>query len=148
MQEQVTENNEVQTETPVEATTEQTVEQQEGHIKDMAVFNHTVYRELTKAHLSQFTRIMRAGNGVSQKQKIVAEKALLDVVEMALGFGVDGNETALPEKGQAFAHESANLANALVKAMDNRMLLVALQQKDAESEEQVVETTETTNENV
>jgi len=139
MQEQVTENTETQ-----EVTT-QTPEEAQGHAKAMSEFQLTAYRQLTKAYLSSFTRVLRASHGVSEKQKIIAEKALLNAVEMALGFGVDGQEVSLPQKGQAFASESANLANAIVKAQDQRMLLVALQYK---AEEESQENTEAVNDQV
>ena len=126
------ENSAGTTENVEQAPTIKTIEEQEGHLRQMSEFQANVFAQVVEIQLRKFTRILSSSNGVTQLQKKQAETALIEAVKYALDFGVETTGAKIRDKGTVHAGITNELAAALIKAMDNRTLLLAMRMQQEE----------------
>ena len=119
--EQTQENNE-----QMELTPEQ--------MKATARMQQIALSNLVGIHIDSFSAIMVNGNGVSYAEKLQAATALKEAILFALDFGLDVSKKKIRQSGK-LAKEVNNLAAVTVKALDNRMLLLAAAMKEQEDME-------------
>lgn len=104
-------------------------------LRDLSTMNAKVLSQILDAHIMSLTQVMISGNKVSYAKKLQAEKALRQAIRFALDFDLNVTKATIPQQGQAFAQESANIAGVLVKAIENNMVLKAYKLQDSEGQE-------------
>lgn len=125
----------------VEQTTPTTAENMETTIKALKI-QQKALSQLVNIHAQTLISVMISSNGVSELKKRQAAVALLEAIEFALDFGVNVTKPRLREGGEVFANQANNLAGVLVKALDNRMVLLADNMYKQEQEESQKESLE------
>ncbi len=105
--------------------TELTVQERMDTTIKVLRMQHKAMSQMVAINLEQLTRVMMSSHGVSQKQKLQANAALIEAVQFALDFGLGVTKAKIRDGGEAFASQTNNLAAVLVKALDNRMVLLA-----------------------
>lgn len=108
---------------------------QQGAMRQVAEMQAEALTQIVGLHLDRLMGIMVSTNGVDFQRKLQAAKALKEAVAYALDFGLGVTETKIRGKGQPLAKETNELAAVLVKAFDNRMLLLADNLRQAEEQE-------------
>lgn len=126
---------EVQTETTENTVTETQATASAESMRQVAEMQAEALSQLVGIHLDRLMGIMVSTNGVSFQRKLQAVKALKEAVTFALDFGVSVTDAKIRGKGKPLAVEANELAAVLVKAFDNRMLLLADNLRQAEQEE-------------
>lgn len=111
-------------ETQEQTTPEVTLEQSQKAMRDVAEMQAEAYQEIVGLHLDRLMQIMVSTNGVSFQRKVQAAKRLKQAVQGALKYGVK-RDLGLPEKGEALAQETNELAAVLTQAFENKMLILA-----------------------
>lgn len=132
-----------QTEVVVQDQAESTTEQQ-APVQDMATtikalkINQKSLNRLFTLHLQELLKVMVSSNGTSELKKRQAAIAIDEAFQFALDFGVNVTKAKIRDGGTVFAAQTNNLAAILVKALDNRMVLLAnnmYEQEQAETPE-------------
>lgn len=117
---------------------EVTAEQSQRAMRQTAEMQAEALYEIVGLQLDRLMGIMVSGNKVSFQRKVQAAKRVKQGIQAALKYGVK-KDLGLPEKGEALAQETNELAAVLTQAMENKMLLLAdnyrQQQEDERSEE-------------
>lgn len=118
-----------------------------GHMRKVAEMQAAALTQIVSLHLDRLMAIMVSNNGVSFQRKIQAVKAVKEAFAFALDFGLGVTNANIRQKGEVLAKETNELAATLVKAFDNRMLLLADNLRQSEQEanefnEQVTENNE------
>jgi hypothetical protein len=114
----------------MEQQTESTTVNNEG-LKKTAEMQHKVLSNLLGIYIDSFSAVMLNNNGVSQQSKLEAAKGLKEAVLFSLDFGLSVTKANIRQSGK-LSREVNNLAGVLVKALDNRMLLIANAMKEQE----------------
>ena len=115
------------------------VQSMETTIKALKI-QHKAMSQLVGMHLETLLSVMVSSNGVTQKKKLQAAAALIEAFQFSLDFGLGITKTKIHDKGEPYATQANNLAAVLVKAQDNRMVLLADQmakQEALEAEQQL-----------
>lgn len=121
----------IQEEQVTEATEQTQTQTQEApavstsSMKQVAEMQAQALTQIVGLHLDRLSAIMVSTNGVSFQRKLQAAKALKEAVNFALDFGLGVTNAKIRQEGAALAKETNELAAVLVKALDNRMLLLA-----------------------
>ena len=130
---------EVQAQAPMTSSEQPPVQSMETTIKALKI-QHKAMSQLVAMHLETLLSVMVSSNGVTQKKKLQAAAALIEAFQFSLDFGLGITKTKIRDKGEPYATQANNLAAVLVKAQDNRMVLLADQmaKQDAlEAEQQL-----------
>ena len=130
---------EVQAQAPMASSEQPPVQSMETTIKALKI-QHKAMSQLVAMHLETLLSVMVSSNGVTQKNKLQAAAALIEAFQFSLDFGLGITKTKIRDKGEPYATQANNLAAVLVKAQDNRMVLLADQmakQEALEAEQQL-----------
>lgn len=137
MEAEVVEQTEVTQEQSATESTEAPVQDMATTIKALKINQKSLNRLFTM-HLQELLKVLVSSNGVSELKKRQAAIAIDEAFQFALDFGVDVTKAKIRDEGTVFAAQTNNLAAILVKALDNRMVLLAnnmYEQEQAETPE-------------
>ena len=114
----------VLTQDQVDTATETPVQDMDTTIKALKINQKSLNRLFTM-HLQELLKVMVSSNGVSELKKRQAAVAIDEAFQFALDFGLNVTKAKIRDGGTVVAAQTNNLAAILVKALDNRMVLLA-----------------------